>query len=722
MFALFSKPFKGSHNQLPSDLEDDHPRVHTGVHRQMEAPGINNSQSVVMMDRAKNKKSRRRRLSRLFGSDLEDEVTSVVSDNPNLYSRSMSMNTLAGPTSVYTSSKKFDKVESKMQSIQASLSHSVSSHPIGSVALREKESRSSGTPTSHNNHNNHTNHNNSKILQDIPNKDEIEKLRRDIEGKENFIQDLKKRIKMDPGDGQFTAMEERLKQLQLERNKKMERMKEKREVARRIESSENIDERIERAELEYHMEKDQIHLINMEQDIQALQVKLEQHKIRKRLMEGESIYSIAAKEDISYLVTAEIVENLSNLMTLREEGFGLYIAYNDNNSKFNEGDRVIEINGSPVLKIVSEEWDKMRQTSNNPSLVVALRTQTGINQENHRNKDLTGLQDDIVLIQSRLEQKLKEGRNVSSELQLVEEERGNLRSENLRLNHRIFYLEEQVSDLQRSLRQVRDSLSRTLNTEIQDTLKKLDTVGAPLAQTVFQKGSHIAKVAVPVSTTLDGIPDGSSTSTSGVYSVADSDGSISPESANFRARLRTKYMRDRGQTNNNRWSVGPVADSDYNQVSRLVVTDQHSSDNTQQNHQNHQNQQNHQNHQNHQNQQNHQNIPVTGKSKTAPTKPTRQLTTSTLPSADSSGERNSQSNGSQSSAKMYKTHSHAHFNSSLAQEKQQRERSVTRKSSQIQRSSSRVSSASSLVRWPFHKVKGLGSNLSLNAAAKGDKI
>ena len=163
-------------------------------------------------------------------------------------------------------------------------------------------------------------------------------------------------------------------------------------------------------------------------------------------------------------------------------------------------------------------------------------------------------------------------------------------------------------------------------------------------------------------------------------------------------------MRERGQTNNNRWSVGPVSESDYNQVSRLVVTDHHSSDT------------------NHQNHHASDNNPVLGKPKTAPTKPTRQLTTSVLPSSEST-ERNSQSNGSQISQKMYKTHSHAHFNPSLSQEKQQqRERSVTRKSSQVQRSSSRVSSASSLVRWPFHKVKGLGSNLSLNATAKGEKI
>ena len=37
------------------------------------------------------KKRRSRKLSRLFGSDAEEESSSVVSDNPQLYGRSVSM-------------------------------------------------------------------------------------------------------------------------------------------------------------------------------------------------------------------------------------------------------------------------------------------------------------------------------------------------------------------------------------------------------------------------------------------------------------------------------------------------------------------------------------------------------------------------------------------------------------------------------------------------------
>ena len=37
------------------------------------------------------KSGRNKKLSRLFASDCEDELQSVVSDNPNLYNRSISM-------------------------------------------------------------------------------------------------------------------------------------------------------------------------------------------------------------------------------------------------------------------------------------------------------------------------------------------------------------------------------------------------------------------------------------------------------------------------------------------------------------------------------------------------------------------------------------------------------------------------------------------------------
>jgi hypothetical protein len=57
-----------------------------------------------------------------------------------------------------------------------------------------------------------------------------------------------------------------------------------------------------------------------------------------------------------------------------------------------------------------------------------------------------------------------------------------------------------VADLQKSLRQVRDSLSRTLNTEIQDTLHRLGGGGEGVMENIvqFQRGKHMASIEVPL--------------------------------------------------------------------------------------------------------------------------------------------------------------------------------------------------------------------------------
>ena len=130
--------------------------------------------------------------------------------------------------------------------------------------------------------------------------------------------------------------------------------------------------------------------------------------------------------------------------------------------------------------------------------------------------DVTGLKDDIALIQLRLSEKLKEGRHVSSELSVVQQEKEKLSVENTRLNHRIEYLQEQVNELENGMKQVgdylitihlskcrlfqfqvRDSLAHTLNTEILETIQKLDKIGKNgMTEAIFQKGGHMAHVQV----------------------------------------------------------------------------------------------------------------------------------------------------------------------------------------------------------------------------------
>jgi hypothetical protein len=127
-----------------------------------------------------------------------------------------------------------------------------------------------------------------------------------------------------------------------------------------------------------------------------------------------------------------------------------------------EGDLVLEVNGESVLGVGEEEWQERRSraTAHQPWRLVVGRwanpadeAAAGAGSRNNGclemvggggGSELAGLQEDIALIQSRLEEKLREGRDMGSILHLVQREKEGLERENTRLNHRIFYLEEQV--------------------------------------------------------------------------------------------------------------------------------------------------------------------------------------------------------------------------------------------------------------------------------------
>ena len=132
-----------------------------------------------------------------------------------------------------------------------------------------------------------------------------------------------------------------------------------------------------------------------------------------------------------------------------------------------EGDIVLELNGEPGLGLGEEEWQERRRSivgtttasqhhhHHQPPwrIVVGRRPPVPAAEENmtknggggrEEGGELAGLQEDIALIQSRLEEKLREGRDMGSILHLVQREKEGLERENTRLNHRIFYLEEQV--------------------------------------------------------------------------------------------------------------------------------------------------------------------------------------------------------------------------------------------------------------------------------------
>ena len=116
--------------------------------------------------------------------------------------------------------------------------------------------------------------------------------------------------------------------------------------------------------------------------------------------------------------------------------------------------------------------------------------------------------------------------------------------------------------------QVRDSLAQTLNTEIMDTIQKLDKIGrsnggpgqgssSAISDTIFQKIGHVAHVHVTSGGSGHvGQDEQYSSSTSGIYSSVEgsepSEGSNSPEYNSWRSRVQPPGVNSAG---GQRWSI-----------------------------------------------------------------------------------------------------------------------------------------------------------------------
>ena len=114
------------------------------------------------------------------------------------------------------------------------------------------------------------------------------------------------------------------------------------------------------------------------------------------------------------------------------------------------------MNGNDVLREYSNQWEVMRNKLTLPYQIVLMRMKESLceNKGKFDKSDINGLKDEISLIQSRLSEKLQEGRHVSSELSAVQQEKEKMFAENTRLNHRIEYLEDQVNNLENGMKQV----------------------------------------------------------------------------------------------------------------------------------------------------------------------------------------------------------------------------------------------------------------------------
>ncbi|XP_015429670.1 PREDICTED: uncharacterized protein LOC107186341 [Dufourea novaeangliae] len=292
-----------------------------------------------------------------------------------------------------------ETLEAKMASIEVSLSTTPRRKKGGSV------SGGIASPAGHRNKDHYK---------------ELDALRVALRDKENIIQTLKgqlcntltNRLALRNGAPPLTeadrkATEERLQRLRRDADNKRLAIKNLKLALERLDITDNIDVRIQQAELEYRLGREELELLTLREESRALQAALELAETHEK-QKNDTIFSCITG---STQVTVHAVEVTADPKSPRfgagprGDTPGLYVDWAVDDSGLCKGDRILEVNGKLVVGAGRSDLARLLAVAPDAAQIVVLR----------KGESLAALR--------------------------------TLRSDNLRLTHRIGYLEEQVRDL-----------------------------------------------------------------------------------------------------------------------------------------------------------------------------------------------------------------------------------------------------------------------------------
>jgi len=192
------------------------------------------------------------------------------------------------------------------------------------------------------------------------------------------------------------------------------------------------------------------------------------NKNQSQEMKDKTLYQKISTSAVTLLISEELNHDQLKSVDIRNEGFGLEWRDECPSGHLRVGDRALELNRMDVYKITNKDWDEAKHKLKDPVHAVFMRVKE--NREVGSSKTLemkrmAELRSNICQIQQKLEQKLIESKNTSKELDLVIRERDSLGKENMRLLHRVAFLEDHTKELKIGMKQIQSSLERTLKTE-----------------------------------------------------------------------------------------------------------------------------------------------------------------------------------------------------------------------------------------------------------------
>ncbi|CAG9860105.1 unnamed protein product [Phyllotreta striolata] len=328
-----------------------------------------------------------------------------------------------------------ETLEAKMASIEVSLS---------STPRRKKNGSVSGLSL-------------SSSIQSIPKElavKELEKLRNALRDKENIIQSLKGQLTIpglrlnalrNTGSGgakELTEVERkqaeaRLSRLKTDIDNKRLTIKNLKIALERLDITDNIDVRIQQAELEYQLGREELNLLTLLEETRALQLCIEESN--KNSSEYHTLYSCVKGNETATLQAIQLDYDVNNPKFgagPKDSMPGLYVDWALEETNLCKGDRLIELNGKIVLNKSREDLNRLLAAAPDPAQIVVLRKFP----ENEIPLNGNGSSSEAGALRAQLESL----RDRADEAQKSKE---GFKQDNIRLTHRISYLEEQVSEL-----------------------------------------------------------------------------------------------------------------------------------------------------------------------------------------------------------------------------------------------------------------------------------
>ncbi|XP_047504558.1 uncharacterized protein LOC125049377 [Pieris napi] len=277
------------------------------------------------------------------------------------------------------------------------------------------------------------------------------------------------------------ALEERAATVRAELDARLANIQELRRRLEKTHVTDNIDTRIEQAELQYQVGREELELLTLGEQARALSLLIERADLT-----NQTLYSTV--RELGGNATLLAAEAREGSWGASSRGTGVILEW-ANHPALKAGDRLLEVNGSSVLQCSLEELRRV-STSGDPARLVALRGPT------HSSPAFT--QNEAASLRLELE-------SLKNSAEEAEKAKDGLRSDNTRLTHRISYLEEQVAELLARHTQLRPGSSNDNCITVNKTKKNVTNINITSEpQTarqsmksevqVFQKGPDITAI------------------------------------------------------------------------------------------------------------------------------------------------------------------------------------------------------------------------------------